>query len=167
MVRRWAEVQPSRYRVGPSPLLTEARCPRVCVSARPSRHPGGGDRVSTRDTAGHLAISNDSAGYAELLGWICQHSPGFRLAVSIEGSRSYDVGPARPIAAAGLVVIHCEQPTRKQRRGKGKSDPIDARMSTGCPPRAPTVTAKRYELLSGRHELTTATTGQINRLRAR
>jgi hypothetical protein len=29
------------------------------------------------------------------------------------------------------------------------------------------VTAKRYELLSARHELTTATTGQINRLRAR
>jgi hypothetical protein len=61
--------------------------------------------------------------------WICQHSPGFRLAVSIEGSRSYDVGPARPIAAAGLVVIHCEQPTRKQRRGKGKSDTIDAHLA--------------------------------------
>jgi hypothetical protein len=64
-----------------------------------------------------------------VLGWICQHSLGFRLAVSIEGSRSYDVGPARPIAAAGLVVIHCEQPTRKQRRGKGKSDTIDAHLA--------------------------------------
>ena len=48
-----------------------------------------------------ITISNDSAGYAELLGWICQHTPGPRLAVSIEGTRSYGVGLARAIAAAG------------------------------------------------------------------
>lgn len=27
------------------------------------------------------------------------------------------------------MVIECEQPNRKQRRGKGKSDPIDAHLA--------------------------------------
>jgi hypothetical protein len=64
-----------------------------------------------------LTISNDSAGYAELLAWIFQHTPGPRVVVSIEGTRSYGAGLARAVAAVGLVVIECEQPNRKQRRG--------------------------------------------------
>jgi hypothetical protein len=75
------------------------------------------------------AISNDSTGYAELLAWIFDHTPGPRLAVSIEGTRSYGVGLARAVAAAGLLVIECEQPNRKARRGRGKSDPIDAHLA--------------------------------------
>ena len=59
------------------------------------------------------AISNDSTGYAELLAWIFDHTPGPRLAVSVEGTRSYGVGLARAVAAAGLLVIECEQPNRK------------------------------------------------------
>ena len=46
-------------------------------------------------------ISNDTTGYAELLAWIVDHAPGPRLAVSIEGTRSYGVGLARAAAAAG------------------------------------------------------------------
>ena len=98
-------------------------------------------------------ISNDSTGYAELLAWIIDHAPGPRVAVSIEGTRSYGVGLARAATAAGLTVLECEQPHRKARRGRGKSDPIDAHLavlaalrywtSIGYPPRAPTVTAKR------------------------
>jgi hypothetical protein len=30
--------------------------------------------------------------------------------------------------AAGLTVIECEQPNRKPRRGRGKSDAIDAHL---------------------------------------
>jgi len=71
-------------------------------------------------------ISNDNSGFAELLAWIVDHAPGPRVVVSIEGSRSFGVGLARAVAAAGLTVIECEQPNRKARRGKGKSDPIDA-----------------------------------------
>jgi len=74
-------------------------------------------------------ISNDTAGYAELLAWIIDHAPGPRLAVSIEGTRSYGVGLARAATAAGLLVVECEQPNRKARRGKGKSDPIDAHLA--------------------------------------
>ena len=98
-------------------------------------------------------ISNDSTGYAELLAWIVDHAPGPRLALSIEGTRSYGVGLARAATAAGLTVLECEQPNRKARRGKGKSDPIDAHWlcwprcawtPTDCPSRAPTATARRY-----------------------
>lgn len=74
-------------------------------------------------------ISNDTAGYAELLAWIVDHAPGPRVVVSIEGTRSYGVGLARAVAAAGLTAIECEQPNRKHRRGKGKSDPIDAHLA--------------------------------------
>ena len=75
------------------------------------------------------SISNDSAGYAQLLTWIADHAPGPRLVISIEGTRSYGAGLARAAAAAGLRVIECEQPTRARRRGKGKSDPIDAHLA--------------------------------------
>ena len=49
-------------------------------------------------------INNDSSGFAELLAWIGDHSPGPRVVVSIEGTRSFGVGLARAVAAAGLVA---------------------------------------------------------------
>jgi transposase len=69
-----------------------------------------------------MRISNDSAGFTQLLAAVAEVAPGPRLAVSMEGSRSYGIGLARALTAAGLPVIECEQPARKQRRGKGKSD---------------------------------------------
>ena len=51
------------------------------------------------------------------------------MVVSIEGTRSFGVGLARAVGAAGLTVIECEQPNRKARRGKRKSDPIDAHLA--------------------------------------
>ncbi len=51
------------------------------------------------------SISNDSAGYAQLLSWAFEHAPGPRLVMSIEGTRSYGVGLARAAVAAGLAVI--------------------------------------------------------------
>ena len=123
-----------------------------------------------------IKISNDSGGFAELLAWIFEHAPGPRLAVSIEGTRSYGVGLSRAIAAAGLMVIECEQPNRKQRRGKGKSDPIDAHLAVLTAlqldvdrlptPRADGDREALRILLSARHDLTTGHTAQTNRLRA-
>jgi transposase len=123
-----------------------------------------------------IKISNNSAGYAELLAWIAEHTPGPRLAVCIEGTRSYGVGLARAVTAAGLLVVECEQPDRKQRRGKGKSDPIDAHLAVLTalrldPDRLPTPRADGDRealriLLAARHELTTTSTAQSNRLRA-
>jgi transposase len=67
-----------------------------------------------------------SAGYEQLLEWIRTHRPGPSVLVAIEGTRSYGLGLTRAVQSAGLTVIEAEQPTRKQRRGKGKSDLIDA-----------------------------------------
>jgi transposase len=122
------------------------------------------------------SIPNTSAGYAQLLAWVCQHAPGPRLVISIEGTRSYGAGLARAAAAAGLVVTECEQPTRKTRRGKGKSDPIDAHLAVLAAlqldtaklpaPRADGDREALRILLCARAELTTTATGQANRLRA-
>jgi transposase len=136
--------------------------------------------VEIADPAGKpvttMQISNDSAGFARLLSAIAEMAPGPRVAVCIEGSRSYGIGLARALAAAGLLVIECEQPSRKQRRGKGKSDPIDAhlavlaalRLDTGQLP-APRADGDREALrilLVARQEITVARTAQIGRLRA-
>ena len=121
-------------------------------------------------------ISNDTAGYAEMLAWIVDLAPGPRVVVSIEGTRSYGVGLARAVAAAGLTVVECEQPNRQARRGKGKSDPIDAHLAVLTAlrldadrlptPRADGDREALRILLGARHELTEVTTAQINRLRA-
>src|SRR5215208_8489564 len=125
---------------------------------------------------GTRKISNDNAGFAELLAWILDHAPGPRVVVSIEGTRSFGVGLARAVAAAGLIVIECEQPNRKARRGKGKSDPIDAHLAVLAAlrldadrlpiPRADGDREALRILLGARGELTTASTAQTNRLRA-
>jgi transposase len=121
------------------------------------------------------AVPNTSGGYA-LLDWAHKHASGPRLAVSIEGTRSYGAGLARAAAAAGLVVIECEQPTRRTRRGKGKPDPIDAHLAaltalrldtTKLPvPRADGDREALRILLCARQELTTLAAARANRLRA-
>ena len=83
---------------------------------------------------------------------------------------------ARALAAAGLLVIECEQPSRKTRRGKGKSDPIDAHLAVLSAlqlnaerlptPRADGDREALRILLCARQELTTTSTAQTNRLRA-
>lgn len=123
-----------------------------------------------------VQISNDSAGFAALLAWIAEHTPGPRIAVSVEGTRSYGVGLSRTLAAAGLLVLECEQPNRRQRRGKGKSDPIDAHLAVLAAlrldaDRLPAVRADGDRealriLLGARHDIITASTAQTNRLRA-
>jgi transposase len=136
--------------------------------------------VEIADPAGKpiaaLQIANDSGGFARLLAAIAKVAPGPRVAVCIEGSRSYGIGLARALDAAGLLVIECEQPSRKQRRGKGKSDPIDAhlavlaalRLDTGRLP-VPRADGDREALrilLVARQEITAAATAQASRLRA-
>ncbi len=132
--------------------------------------------LPTGTPIGTRKIDNDSSGYAELLAWIVDLAPGPRVVLSIEGTRSYGIGLARAATDAGLMVLECEQPHRKARRGKGKSDPIDAhlavlaalRLDTDQLPR-PRADGDREALrilLGTRHELTAVTTAQTNRLRA-
>ncbi len=123
-----------------------------------------------------MRVSNDSGGFAQLLAAIAEVVPGRRVAVSIEGSRGYGIGLARALAAAGLLVIECEQPSRKQRRGKGKSDPIDAHLAVLAAlrldarqlpvPRADADREALRILLIARQEITVACNAQGGRLRA-
>jgi len=123
-----------------------------------------------------MRIGNDSAGFARLLAAIAKTVPGPRVAVCMEGSRSYGIGLARALAAAGLLVIECERPSRKRRRGRGKSDPIDAHLavlaalrldaSRLAVPRADGDREALRILLVARQEIRVARTAQAARLRA-
>lgn len=122
-----------------------------------------------------LAIANDEGGFAAALAWIADHAPGPRVVIGLEGTRSYGVGLARAVQAAGLVVVEVERPRRPDHR-RGKSDPIDAHLAAlhvlrleadQLPtPRADGAREALRILLGARRELTTVRTMQINRLRA-
>src|ERR671932_1993665 len=74
-----------------------------------------------------LEIDNDHLGFAQALAWIVTHAPGPNIVVALEGTRSYGIGLARALQAAGLSVVESERPRRREQR-RGKSDPIDARL---------------------------------------
>jgi transposase len=122
-----------------------------------------------------LRIGNDSGGFAQLLAAIAEVAPGPRVAVSIEGTRSYGIRLARALAAADLLVLKCEQSRRRQRRGKGKSGPVDAHMAVLAAlrlnagklpvPRADGDREALRILLVARQEITVTRTAQIGRLR--
>lgn len=120
-------------------------------------------------------IGNDETGFAAALAWIAEHAPGPRVVVALEGTRSYGVGLARALAAAGLTVVEIEQPRRGDRR-RGKTDPIDARLAAlhalrldadRVPvPRADGDREALRILLGARREMVITRTRQISRLRA-
>jgi transposase len=124
-------------------------------------------------TISTLEIDNDEEGFAKALAWLVEHAPGAQVVVGLEGTRSYGIGLARAIQAAGLVVVEVEHPKKSDRR-RGKSDPIDARLAAlytlrlqadRLPtPRADGDREALRILLGARRELTTVRTRQINRL---
>lgn len=65
-----------------------------------------------------------AAGYAELLAWM--RSFGRLHAVGVEGTGSYGAGLARHLRGEDVRVVEVNRPDRRQRRAKGKSDPLDA-----------------------------------------
>lgn len=65
-----------------------------------------------------------AAGYGALAAWLAGH--GEVAAVGVEGTGAYGAELARRLSAAGLQVVEVDRPDRRVRRGKGKTDPIDA-----------------------------------------
>jgi transposase len=65
-----------------------------------------------------------AAGHADLLEWM--RSFGRLHAVGVEGTGSYGAGLARHLANEQVKVVEVNRPDRRQRRTKGKSDPLDA-----------------------------------------
>lgn len=70
------------------------------------------------------AFPVDPAGYRQLLTWARRHGP--IAVVGIEGAGSWGVGSTRALQSAGLNVVEILRPERRERRLRGKSDPIDA-----------------------------------------
>lgn len=122
-----------------------------------------------------LTVGNDPAGCAAALAWAVEHAPGPRLVFALEGTRSYGVGLARAVAAAGFTVVEVERPRRADRR-HGKSDPVDAHLAALAAlrmradrlpePRADGPREALRILLGARAELSATRTRQVNRLRA-
>src|SRR5262245_3377485 len=65
-----------------------------------------------------------AAGYEDLLAWM--RGFGRLCAVGVEGTGSYGAGLARHLRGQDVRVVEVSRPDRRQRRAKGKSDPLDA-----------------------------------------
>jgi transposase len=65
-----------------------------------------------------------AAGYRAVLAWM--RGFGRVHAVGVEGTGSYGAALARHLSGEGVTVIEVDRPDRRQRRAKGKSDPLDA-----------------------------------------
>ncbi len=64
------------------------------------------------------------AGHRELLAWLGGF--GTVVLVGIDGTGSYGAGLARHLAAARIPVVEVDCSDRADRRGQGKSDPLNA-----------------------------------------
>ena len=65
-----------------------------------------------------------AAGYQALLEWM--RGFGRLHAAGVEGTGSYGAGLARHLTGEKVTVVEVNRPDRRQRRAKGKSDPLDA-----------------------------------------
>ena len=125
---------------------------------------------------GQLEVPNTDAGNVQALAWIGAHAPSLRVLIGLEGTRSYGIGLTRALQAAGLPVVEVERPSRTDRRGRGKSDPIDAQHAALAvlrmdPARLPTprLDGDREALrilLAARRDLSLTRTRQNNQLHA-
>jgi transposase len=89
----------------------------------------GGDRHRDTHALGLTALSGatiatlmigNERGYAEAIAWVAEHAPGPRVVIGLEGTRSYGIGLARVLQAAGLTVVESCRPSgalgRRRRR---------------------------------------------------
>lgn len=76
---------------------------------------------------GSASFPATTAGYASLLGWA--EGMGPVETAGVEGTGCYGAGLARFLGARGLRVLEVGRPKRRDRRGPGKSDPIDAELA--------------------------------------
>ena len=130
----------------------------------------------TGATIATITVSNTCAGFTAVIAWVAEHAPGPDVVAAVEGTRSYGVGLARALTDAGILVVESEQPRKADRRGRGKSDPIDAHLAPigvlrrdACTLPTPRSDGPREGLrilLAARRDLVTTQTGHINQLRA-
>jgi transposase len=123
---------------------------------------------------GQCELPATGEGIEALISWALTNAPGSEIAFAIEGTRSYGIGLARAVTRLGLSVIELERPSRSERRGRGKTDAIDASLgarkalgldAAALPtPRADGDREALRMLLVARREMVTEKTAKTNRL---
>jgi transposase len=73
---------------------------------------------------GQLSVSAERGGYEQLIAWA--RSLGEPVCFSVEGAGSYGQGLVRALRRHDLPVLEAGRPDRRDRRQRGKSDPLDA-----------------------------------------
>ena len=76
---------------------------------------------------GSASFQATAAGYASLLGWA--EGLGPVGTAGVEGTGCYGAGLTRFLRARGVRVLEVSRPKRRDRRGPGKSDAIDAELA--------------------------------------
>jgi len=120
-----------------------------------------------------LTIPASRRGYRQALRLARRQAPG-RRAWALEGSGSYGAGLARFLAERGEQVLEVERPARAGRRGRLKSDALDAERAArsvvqgacGATPRLGSETQDLRALLVAREGAVCACTAALNELRA-
>lgn len=127
----------------------------------------------TQRTRRSLSIPATRRGYRQALRLARRQAPGRRV-WALEGSGSYGAGLARFLAERGEQVLEVERPRREGRRGRLKSDPLDAERAArqvlagqaGALPRLGSETQALRALLTTREGAVVASTAALNELRA-
>jgi transposase len=127
----------------------------------------------THRTCRALTIASSRSGYRRALRLARRQGPG-RRAWALEGSGSYGAGLARFLAARGERVLEVERPRREGRRGRLKSDALDAERAArqllagaaGAAPRLEASTQALRALLVARESAVSERTAALNQLRA-
>ncbi len=115
-------------------------------------------------------------GLARAVAWIHRRTGGAPTLVGVEGTGSYGAGLTRALQAASIRVVDVRPPRRSTRRGRGKSDPIDAEAAARTAlamdtdrlgsPRTDGIPAALRVLLAARHAIDRSRTADRNALNA-
>jgi transposase len=130
-------------------------------------------QASTQRTHRRLSIPCTRRGYRRALRLARRQAPG-RRAWALEGTGSYGAGLARFLSERGERVLEVERPRREGRRGRLKSDSLDAECAArevlsgraGARPRLGAETQALRALLVCRESAVDERTATLNQLRA-
>jgi transposase len=122
---------------------------------------------------GDITVAADPGGYEQLLAWAS--SFGEPWCFGVEGCGSYGQGLVRHLRRHGQRVVEAGRPDRRDRRERGKSDPIDAEnaaravlagKATGVPKTADGTSEMIREIKIARDTAVKARTSAIITLKA-
>jgi transposase len=145
----------------------------IGVDTHADRHALALVDVRTHRTCRALSVTATRAGYRRALRLARRQAPG-RRAWALEGTGCYGAGLARFLASRGERVLEVERPRREGRRGRLKSDALDAERAArqllagaaGASPRLEARTQALRALLVARESAVGERTAALNQLRA-